>query len=237
LKKTIVTVFLLAAMAIAAKAPAAKLVDSGSFGIFINGKRVATENFRVEQRSQVNVAHAELMLEGASKAAQTAEIQLTSAGDLRHYAWQQAAPKSELTVDANDDFLVERIDPGAGAKLQQVPHLLPPSTMILDDNFFSHRELLAWRYLARGCKNEASGALKCQLEPTQFGVLIPAQHVPGVISIAYVGKTKQEWKGITRELSTFQVKTDGPEWMLYLDDQQKLVRITIPSENTEVVRD
>src|SRR5262249_23992626 len=125
-------------------------------------------------------------------------MQMLPNGDLRHYSWQQVIPsKSVLTVDPSDEFLIEKIDPGAGAKLQQVPHLLPHSTVILDDNFFSQRELLAWRYLAGGCRSEADGTLKCRLEPTQFGVLIPTQHTPGTVSVSYRGKTKVEWKGAT----------------------------------------
>ena len=30
-----------------AAAPAGKMVDSGSFGVFVNGKRVATETFQI----------------------------------------------------------------------------------------------------------------------------------------------------------------------------------------------
>src|ERR1039458_2307797 len=48
---------LLAASTIAAasdkndKAPAAQMVDSGSFGVFMNGHRVATETFSIHQSS------------------------------------------------------------------------------------------------------------------------------------------------------------------------------------------
>jgi len=33
------------------KAPAAQMVDSGSFGVFMNGRRVATETFSIHQSS------------------------------------------------------------------------------------------------------------------------------------------------------------------------------------------
>ena len=43
--------------------------------------------------------------------------------------------------------------------------------------------------------------------------------------------------GTERELGRFNLTGEGISWALWLDDQHKLVRILIPSDNTEVVRD
>lgn len=216
--------------------PSAQVIDAGSFGVFVNGKRVATETFRVEQHPDMSVAKAELKVEGAAKASQTAEIQLFPSGDLRRYEWQQMAPeKSQVTVLPNDEFLMETID-AAGAKPQQIPHLLPHSTAILDDNFFSQRELLAWRYMAAGCSVK-NGATECRLAPTQYGVLIPAQHTPTSVSLELKGKEKVEWHGKQQDMTALKLDADGQIWMLYMDDEHKLDRILVPSEGIEVVRD
>jgi len=238
---TFLTVLLSASLIFAAgKNTSRQLVDAGSFGVYIGGRRVATETFRVEQGSTMSLAHSELRIEdGTARVAQTAEMEIEPNGDLRRYEWQEYQPqKAELTVLPNDEFLTEHITPNPVTKdkSQELPHLLPHSTVILDDNFFSHREILAWRYLAAGCRSE-SGSLKCNLAPAQFGVLIPNQHASTMVSMEYKGREKVMIKGAPKELSAFRLQTEAGDWILYLDENQKLVRIVIPSENTEILRD
>src|SRR5262249_60127882 len=55
-----------------------KVVDSGSFGIFVGGKRIGTETFKIEQRPDFHVATAEIKIDdGTVKAVQTSQIQLS----------------------------------------------------------------------------------------------------------------------------------------------------------------
>jgi hypothetical protein len=46
-------------------------------------------------------------------------------------------------------------------------------------------------------------------------------------------------RGTERELPRFNLKYEGGEWALWLDanDHYKLIKIAIPAEKTEVVRD
>ena len=70
-----------------------KVVDSGSFGVFVNGKRVATEKFEISQMADGSVARSELSAgDGTGKAQQKSELLLTPSGDLRHYSWNELAP-------------------------------------------------------------------------------------------------------------------------------------------------
>ena len=222
------------------KSTARQVVDSGSFGVYIGGKRVASEVFRIEQGSTMSLAHAELHLEdGTAKVAQSADMEIEPNGDLHRYEWQQYQPeKADLTVVPNDEFLVEHITPNPVTKdkSQDLPHLLPHSTVILDDNFFSHREILAWRYLAAGCRSEGT-SLKCSSAPAQFGILIPNQHASATVSMDYKGHEKVMIKGAQEDLGAFRLQTESGDWILYLDENQKLVRILIPSQNTEILRD
>ena len=224
----------------AGKSTSRQVVDSGSFGVYVGGRRVATEMFRVEQGSTMSLAHSELRLEdGTARVVQSAEMEIEPNGDLRRYEWQEYQPqKAELTILPHDEFLTEYITPNPVTKdkSQELPHLLPHSTVILDDNFFSHRQILAWRYLAAGCRSE-SGSLKCNLAPAQFGVLIPNQHASTTVFMAYKGREKVTIRGAQKELGAFRLQTEAGDWMLYLDESQKLVRIVIPSENTEILRD
>ena len=217
-----------------------EVVDSGSFGVYVGGKRVASEVFRIEQGSSMHLAHAELRLEdGTAKVAQSSDMEIEPNGDLHRYEWQEFFPeKADLTVMPKDEFLVEHISPNPVAKdkAQDLPHLLPHSTIILDDNFFSHREILAWRYLAAGCHPEGS-SLQCSPAPAQFGILIPNQHASSTVSMGYKGREKVVIKGVPKELAAFRLQTEAGDWFLYLDENKKLVRILIPSENTEILRD
>jgi hypothetical protein len=229
---------ILVAATLAAKAPSSQTVDAGSFGIYVNGKRVGTETFKVEQRSDVSVARSDLRVQD-SGVAQHSEMELSSNGNIMHYSWQQMQPsKSELTVEPNDEFLIEKVAAGSGPndKAYNVPHLLPHSTAILDDNFFLHREILLWRYLASGCTSK-SQAVTCTFTPQQFGVLIPAQHAAETVTLDFKDKEKISMKGQQIEVSVFVLQTESGDWFLDLNDQQKVVRMVAGDSNLEVVRD
>src|SRR5262249_1770751 len=118
-----------------------RVVDSGSYGIYSDGKRVGTERFKIEQRADSSVATAEIKVDdGKIRATQTSEMQIAPNGDLQSYVWHGLVPvKEESSVEATDQLLTEHMV-DADLKKHDVPHILPLSTVILDDNFFSHRE-------------------------------------------------------------------------------------------------
>ena len=55
--------------------------------------------------------------------------------------------------------------------------------------------------------------------------------------MAFTGKEKVPVHGVERELDHFVLKSETGDWSMWLDDQFKLVRILVASDNTEVVRD
>lgn len=214
-----------------------QLVDSGSFGIFINGRRVATETFTINQRPEASVIASELRLEDGSKTAQTAELQIAANGDLRRYQWRELSPgKAEAVVEPKDQFLIEHLTASPTDKPLEQPFLMPVSTMVLDDYFFTHREVLAWRYLAGNCR-QANGQTECKGGRSQFGVLVPRQRTSMLVNVEFTGREKINLRGSQRELNRLVLTAEGTEWAMWLDDQFKLVRILIAAENTEVVRD
>lgn len=215
-----------------------EMVDSGSFGVFVGGKRVATEKFHIEKREDGNVSSSELTADdGNQKFSQTSELQLASSGDLLRYSWKEQSPgKGETTVEPKDTFLMETLTPAPAEKATEVPFFAPRSTAILDDNFFTHRELLLWRYMVAGCRM-GLGQTNCRPPKMTFGAIVPRQGVFITVSLEYLGREKVTVGGTERELNRFNLAGEGIAWALWLDDQQKLVRILIPSENTEVVRD
>jgi len=217
-----------------------QLVDSGAFGIFRQGRRVGTETFTIHQRPDVSVVVAQLKIDdGKDKASQTSELQVASNGDLRHYEWKELSPgKAQATVDYRDQLLVEHITTGPGAKAQERAFLVPASTLILDD-FFTHREILLWRYMASYC-GAAVSAQGCKLQPGRFGILVPRQQVTATATLSYQGKDKVVFHGAERELDRFTLDSeDGATWNLWVEASYpfKLMRILVPSENVEVLRD
>ena len=233
-------VLVVAATALAAKESSGQTVDAGSFGVFVNGQRIATESFTIQQSSAGSTINSQLKEEGAGdKASQTSQMQLTAAGELIRYEWHELSPgKTHLELVPNDQFLMERVTVNPGEKPAEHPFLLPASTVVMDNNFFVHRQLLAWRYLAQNCKQEG-GKMQCTAGPTSFGVVVPEEQTSLRVTLEPVGKEKIQVRGTDRELARFSLKFEGGEWALWLDDQDhfKLVKIAIPGEKTEVVRD
>lgn len=214
-------------------------VDSGSFGVFVNGHRIGTETFSISQNANGSVIHSEFKTEGSeAQAAQTSEMQLTASGEIRRYDWKELSPgKAQASVVPNEQFVSEKWSAGPQEKEHEQMFLLPASTSILDDYFFVHREVLVWKFLAASCKQE-NGQVKCPLKQrTQFGTLNPRQRASAPVSMESLGREKVSLRGSEQELNKLQLKSDTGDWDLWLDDQFKLQRISIPSEKTEVVRD
>jgi hypothetical protein len=234
-----------------------KVADSGSFGIFMNGKRVGTETFNItetpnaDQARSYSTASSEIKFDdGHFKATQTAEMQVTAKGELRSYNWHATVPqKEESSVETKDQMLVEHIVPADQKKLD-VPHMLPLSTIILDDNFFSQREVLLWWYLANGCRRQ-DNALVCGTG--KFVILVPRQHLSGNATLELMGPGKVMIKGVERELNKVKLDMTGPQsltwlndqsrdsdstqWVLWVDDQYRVIKMTVAGTNVEVVRD
>lgn len=226
-----------------------RVVDSGSFGIYQDGKRVGTEKFKIEQKGDYSVATAEIKVDdGKTQAEQSAEMQVNPNGDLRSYTWKSTLPQhEEASVEANDQLLIEHLVP-ADQKKVDVPHILPVSTVILDDNFFSQREVLMWRYLATACVRK-NNQLSCG--PGTYGVLVPQQHAAFNATVELKGMDKISVKGAMRDLNKIVLKTADPqrlivmnstkeaqpEWVMWVDDDYKLIKISVPGSTIEIIRD
>ncbi len=237
----IVASFILSAAAGAADKkdkPAPQVVDSGAFGVMVKGQRVLTETFTIHQENGNSVIKSQLKeAAGSTPVSQKSDLQITSGGELLRYEWSDPNGGS-LTVLPNNDFLTEKIIPPGGAKPVEKPFMMPSTSTILDNNFFVHREVLAWRYLAANCKPEA-GNLKCQQGAAQFGVLVPQDQTSLSIRLELVGKEKITIHGTDRELLRLNLTGDSFDWSLWVDpqDQFKLIRVAIPADSIEVVRD
>ena len=219
------------------KPPALQTVDSGSFGVFIKGQRVATETFKIEQQSGASMIKSQLKETAGPDSSQKSELDMSLNGELLRYEWSQASGGS-LSVFPSNDFLMERMTTSGTGKPAEQPFLMPSTTAILDNNFFVHREVLAWRYLGAACRPEG-GSLKCQQGAAQFGALVPQDHTSISVRMELVGKEKITVRGAQRELLRLNLTGESFDWALWVDDrdQFKLIQVTIPADSTEVVRD
>lgn len=213
------------------------IVDSGSFGVFIRGQRVATETFHIEQQGGESIVKSQLKeTAGGDSGSQKSELTMTSSGELLRYEWSQSSGAS-LVVAPDNDFLKEKISASPGAKAAEQAFLLPSGTPILDNNFFVHREILAWKYLAVApCKDE-NGHRQCQ--PADFGTLVPQDHTSMSVRLELLGKEKITIRGAERELLRLNLTGEDLQWELWLDenDHFKLIRVAIPADSTVVDRD
>lgn len=232
---------LLSAAALSASKPepakAGTMVDQGSLGIFQNGQRVGTEIFSIRQFPDSSITSSELHGEtsqSGGKIEQTSEMVLLPDGSLSRYEWKQLTPvRSSAIVEPKDQFLTMHVT--TEGKTTEQAFFLTQSAFVLDDYFFSTREVLLWRYLASSCKPRPSGD-GCDLERARFPVLIPRRNTSSEVFIEFKGYETMPLNGRPQRLRHFLMQTEGPDWHLWLDSDQKLVRISIPDTNTEILR-
>jgi hypothetical protein len=223
---------------LAANAPAATAVDSGSFGIFVNRKRTATEKFSIAQSSEGSVVTTDFKTEATDGAHQTTELKLGSSGDLRRYEFKDMAPgTAQAVLEPKDEFVVQYSTLLPTDKPEEHQYILPTSTSVLDDFVFIHREVLAWRFLAIGCRQRDS-QVQCPLKhKLNIGVVIPRSRTSMLVGVEYFGRDTVSIHGKPRELNRFDLKSETSDWQLWLDDDYKVVRMVIPDLATEIVRD
>lgn len=236
ISSVILAVYVLASASWGSAKESGRQIDSGVFDIIINGKQVATEKFDITQQGDGSDARGTLKTSDGSKESQSYELQFSSTGELRRYEWNESGDvKSQSTIEPQNEFLVQHITSTSLPKPVEQPYVLPPSTMVLDDYFFSHRELLLWRYLGMNCaKQTAQG---CPMPKTQFGVIVPRQRTSMSVSMEFKGREDLIVRGKPMTLSRFDLHTESADWSIWMDDQYKVQRITVPSEGTEALRE
>lgn len=233
-----VSLFSIPAWSASDKDAPVKTVDSGSFGVFIGGRRVGTETFSIHQSDTGSEIVSEFKTDNGDKADQTSTLDLSASGDLRRYDWKEIAPgQSVATVQPSDNFLVEKFAKTPQEKMREQPFLVPASTSILDDYFFVHREVLAWRYLATSCKQD-KGQIQCPMkQKSQMGALNPHGRSSLLVSVAFAGREKVTLHGADHELIRLEMTSDSGDWTVWLDDQLKMQKVQIAGGDSEVVRD
>jgi hypothetical protein len=212
-------------------------IDSGTFSVIVRGQRVMTETFSIHQNNGVSSVKSQLQSAGNSPGInQKSDLEMAGNGELIRYDWTDG--NGSLAVTPKDEFLLEKITTSPSAKAAEQPFLMPNTSAILDNNFFIQREILAWRYLAADCHTDGSN-LKCQQGPVEFGALVPQDRTSVRVRMELTGREKVSVHDTERELLRLSLKGEAFNWTLWVDDKDhfKVIRVDIPEDNTQVVRD
>jgi hypothetical protein len=224
-------------------------VDTGTFTIMVSGRKVASETFHVDQHTDGSVITSELKTDdpGLNNAVQNAEMTMRPNGLLKKYTWKEVTPStSQIVIEPQDEqFMVAHVSENAGSPVKDTVHALAPGTSIMDENFYSHMEILTWKYMAFGCKPNMQGQTECKWLPLRMPVFVPHQQQSAIAEVSYKGITKMNYNGKEAEFKTFSLvledpsdfKPEGGNCLLWFNDQNKLVRVLIASDNMEVLRD
>ena len=219
--------------------PQGKNVDTGSFGVFMNGRQNRHRKIFHPAESTRQRRHFGIQdRRGRDPGRPVLGIATRASGDLRKYEWKEISPgKAQAVIVPNDNLLVERSTTNPQDKQEEHPFLLPTSTSVLDDYFFIHREILVWKYLATGCRQD-KGQVACpQNQQVKFGAINPHQRSSLLVSMAFTGKEKIPVHGVERELNHFRAEERSRGLVAVARRSVQAGANSGASDNTEVVRD
>lgn len=154
------------------------------------------------------------------KLEQTTRLLLTSDGGLRSYSWQQSSPKkasANVTYQDGKAIIEYKFDQGSDRAEYSFG---TPQVTILDNNVFHH-----FIFLVRHYDFARSGS-----QP--LAIFIPQDATPGTITVTDRGMENVQGK----KLRHMTAGTPDLEVHLWLEGE-RLVRITVPSANVEVIRE
>ena len=197
--------------------------DKGKFRDMVNGQRVGSEEFEISPDGQGWVAHAtaDIKSDKGPGTHITSLLRLRADGTPLHYEWATEGPKkasSSIDFD-NGTATIQLQIPGKHPYTQQL-FFKTSRVAILDDNLYYQYAILASLYdwSKKG--------------PQDISVLIPQELTPGSITMEALDPENSGGKTLAR----LRVHSQDLDLTLYFD-AGKLVRITVPGSNAEIVRE
>ena len=209
--------------------PASTVNDHGVFLLSVGGRPAGTETFdirsigdRVEAEAKI-----ELLIEQEGKVRQfknAPKLVLNSTLQPLTYAWSQKSPQSsQLEVDFRASPAKARYRTVAGGN-DHLDFALPKDVVVLDYNVIHHYQLLVDRYRRTAGGKQA------------FRAFVPQEATPGSLEVEEVGLESVEIDGRVQTLRHLVVTTELSRIDLWVDDQQRLSRLSSPAAQLEVVR-
>ena len=203
--------------------------DEGVFEIFLAGRRVGSESFKIHTSSGKVEARAEVTLH-VERNGKTVEVQsfpeLVLDPQLHPltYAWnQKGSQSSRLAVDFRGRIAKVRYTTINGNEDNR-EFELPSDVVILDDNVVHHFQLLAALYQAMGGGKQT------------FHVFVPQEALPSLLAVEDLGDSTGTPAGVNAHLRHLRITTDVTQIDLWVDDQQHIERVSVPSAQLEAIR-
>ncbi len=199
---------------------AAMAEDHGRFEISVNGSKVGTEEFSVSKDGGGWVVKGTTEFHSAAGSGKvTGELHLNAAGAPLRYDWTDAGKKvtSDTTFEGSEAKMSTTI--GSGKPIKQDFFFAPP-VIILDNNLYHQYEVIArlYNWSTRG--------------PQNFSVLIPQEHMPGAVTV----EATAPGAATGAAADQLHVHSTDLDLLLFMDSTHRLMRISVPSANAEIVR-
>jgi hypothetical protein len=209
--------------------PLVNVDDEGVFVISLAGRSVGSESFKIRSSAGKVEARGEIRLQ-LEKDGKT--VGLESFPDLLldpqlhpvTYTWNQKGPQSSrLEVDFRGKLARARYKTISGNEDNR-DFALPPDVVVLDDNVVHHYQLMAARYQAMGGGKQT------------FHIFVPQEALPSLLTMEDLGNATTTIDGATANLRHLLITTDVTHIDLWLDDQQRLERVSVPATQLEAIR-
>jgi hypothetical protein len=141
--------------------------------------------------------------------------------------------KGKIVAEPQDKtFIMVRQKPSDAAPTKETPHPLDLSTInIIDTNFYSHLEVLMWRYLAMSCKSDNS----CQFASHKFPVFVPYQEMSQIFTVSYTGTDSLKTVSGPVATNRFRVQTENGDIDVWMEGV-KMMKLQLPG-SVEVIRE
>ena len=213
----------------APKAGPANVDDEGVFLISLAGQPVGTEKFRIHSSQSKVVAQGEIRLnieQNGKKVTMQSFPDLVLDPQLNPvtYTWNQKGQQSSrLEVDFGGKFAKARYTTTDG-KEDDRDFELPKDVAVLDDNVVHHYQLIVARFQALGGGKQS------------LRVFVPQEALPGLLTVEDMGNAAIPINGVTANLRHLQITTDVTYIDVWVDDQQRIERFSVPQAQLEAVR-
>ncbi len=208
----------------AESAPTALVQEKGKFRVLVGGQVVGREEFEIAPSGDAWVAQGSAQIEvpKGTHTHLTSNLKLKPDGTPVRYDWSiEGTKKASSTVEFQGQTVTIQLNLQGSKPFTQQFVFNSPRIAILDNNFYHQYAILTRLY-----DWKTKGA-------QTFAVLIPQEMTPGNVTVEFAGPQDVEGK----KLDMLRVKSADLEINLYVDESQRLVRISVPSSNAEAIRE
>jgi len=197
--------------------------DKGKFRILLEGKIIGNEDFELAPSGDTWMARDSTTAHApdGTEIRASGQLRISADGTPLHYEWTaQTKKKASGVVDFSGGKAKSAIDLGAKAPFLQEFTFSSPRVAVLDNNLYYQYGILAVLY------DRKTGGKQ------DFPVLIPQDSTPGSISVVALGEQQVDGE----KYEALRVNSTDLEILLYLDKDNHLARLDVPSSKVSIVR-